>query len=139
MRYRVWNVRRFMKENEVAILADGSLIFLDKETNSEYVKMDFLEVKVDYSTGLIDKNGKEIFESDICSQEYNVWNEEDGGDSGTHKGVVRIISSMGATLFKPYRQSDGDNSGNYQGYKKLCGKRSTILGNVYENAELLKA
>lgn len=73
------------------------------------------------STGLKDKNGKEIFEGDILtSQNYPV------------KGVVEFRTDLG--LWVHYLK--GYNYFEYLG--NVAGSKE-IIGNIYENPELLEA
>lgn len=72
------------------------------------------------STGLKDKNGKEIFEGDILtSQNYPV------------KGVVEFRTDLG--LWVHYLK--GYNYFEYLG--NVAGSKE-IIGNIYENSELLE-
>lgn len=80
----------------------------------------FDEIKLMQSTGLKDKNGKEIFEGDILtSQNYPV------------KGVVEFRTDLG--LWVHYLK--GYNYFEYLG--NVAGSKE-IIGNIYENPELLE-
>lgn len=72
------------------------------------------------STGLFDKNGKEIFEGDIVDSE-----------GGFTTGVVEFRSDLGmfvSTLIK------------YNNFEQLCNAHGLVkvIGNIYENPELLE-
>lgn len=72
------------------------------------------------STGLADKNGKEIFEGDILDSE-----------DGFLAGIVELRQDLGmfvSTLIK------------YNNFERLCNVTSSrkIIGNRWENPELLE-
>ena len=72
------------------------------------------------STGLKDKNGKEIFEGDIL-----------GTKDGLLNGVVEYRSDLGMWT---------NSLISYNNFERLCnvaGNRE-IIGNIYENPELLE-
>lgn len=72
------------------------------------------------STGLIDKNGKEIFEGDIL-----------GTKNGLLNDVVEYRSDLGMWTNSLIR---------YNNFERLCsiaGDRE-IIGNIYENPEILE-
>ena len=67
-------------------------------------------------TGLKDKNGKEIYEGDICLTDEAGW-----------KGIV--IYNRDLFMLKD----------KYGGYSSLCNwERFEIIGNIYENQDLLQ-
>jgi len=72
-------------------------------------------------TGLLDKNGKEIYESDIVK--FRVW-------SDTFERHI-IEFSHGAFVIKA-------GYGEYYGAKELEADRLEVIGSIYENPELLK-
>ena len=72
------------------------------------------------STGLIDKNGKEIFEGDIL-----------GTKDGLLNGVVEYRSDLGMWTNSLIR---------YNNFERLCNVANSreIIGNIYENPEILE-
>jgi len=75
-------------------------------------------------TGLKDKNGKEICEGDICeSHQYEYW----------QRGIVTWINNSVSFMLIQGNSFIGinDNDG-------LCNEDLEVIGNVYENPELLE-
>lgn len=72
------------------------------------------------STGLHDKNGKEIFEGDIL-----------GTNDGLLNGVVEYRADLGMWTNSLLR---------YQNFERLCNRANSreIIGNIYKNPELLE-
>ena len=81
---------------------------------------DFKDVILMQSTGLKDKNGKEVFEGDVL-----------GTKDGLLNGVVEYRSDLGTWT---------NSLISYNNFERLCnvaGNRE-IIGNIYENPEILK-
>lgn len=119
-KYRVW-------DKELQTMLDVSLIDFKKgvlvgehwefgETNF----MSFDEIVIMQSTGLLDKNGKEIFEGDIL-----------GTKDGLLNGVVEYRSDLGMWTNSLIR---------YNNFERLCTVANSreIIGNIYENKDILE-
>jgi uncharacterized phage protein (TIGR01671 family) len=78
-------------------------------------------------TGLKDKNGKEIYEGDIIK----VWGRDDY--------LETIVFEHGSFVAKDYDQKVGDGTGGslWQN-KKHTEEECEVIGNIYENPELLE-
>ena len=77
------------------------------------------------STGLFDKNGKEIFESDIVE-----WEHKDTGQ--LVRGIVKYDTELGFWGMTDARFNDLTAIG------YLANQKVTVLGNVYQNKELVE-
>lgn len=78
-------------------------------------------------TGLKDTNGKEIYEGDVVKVEQTWYNDDSEiTGHGSFTGVVRLMASRGATVYTASKE-----------YKNLPGYRSEVIGNIYQNPELI--
>lgn len=106
----------------------GQITFeLDGSVSHVLFKGEFLDFNVSIneiilmqSTGLFDRNGKEIFEGDIL-----------GTKDGLLNGVVEYRSDLGMWTNSLIR---------YNNFERLCNVANSreIIGNIYENPELLE-
>lgn len=122
-RFRAWHneLGRMMSISDMWFNVDSlGEIGLNDAVMNDYITVSPDEIKLMQSTGLKDKNGKEIFEGDILtSQNYPV------------KGVVEFRTDLG--LWVHYLK--GYNYFEYLG--NVAGSKE-IIGNIYENQELLE-
>ncbi|HET2804874.1 YopX family protein [Streptococcus pneumoniae] len=109
---------------------------------------DFDEIELMQSTGLFDRNGKEIFEGDILK--FNdEWNEycHEGYVDGSVEGVnyVEVVRSEICFEFGKTKYPDSslfilmeDEQLNFKDFIKSEDFEFEIIGNIYENPELLE-
>lgn len=118
-RYRAWDNwrKRMSVVDRIYIDTEGVRLYDDF---GEYWR-DFRDVKLMQSTGLKDKNGKEIFEGDIVKMAKDVYSEPTYYKVVRHRGGAYRLESKkhGCELW--LRHADCE-----------------VVGNVYENPELLE-
>lgn len=85
-----------------------------------HIEIPLDKIELMQSTGLLDKNVKEIFEGDIL-----------GTKDGLLNGVVEYQADLGMFVNSLIR---------YNNFERLCNVavNREILGNIYENPELLE-
>ena len=120
-RYRAWDSwrKRMSVVDRIYIDTEGVRLYDDF---GEYWR-DFRDVKLMQSTGLRDKNDKEIFEGDIL--DYN-----------GRKALVRWHGSYASFIYRFVDELQKRNAEWKPLY--LAYMKCEIIGNIYENAELLE-
>ena len=118
-RFRAWD-KEYKEMVQVDALVFDEQIIKATYKNGNVVKEDLKNYVLMQSTGLRDKNGKEIFEGDIVDSE-----------DGILSGVVEFRPDLGmfvSTLIK------------YNNFERLCNVADSvhIIGDVYTNPELLE-
>lgn len=130
VRYRAWDsVKKEMFKDTFAITESGQVVVVEQESvasSPDYVFVDHLVIM--QSTGLKDKNGKDIFEGDVLEI------EDEGEVLGNAKltwdkeRAVFMIEAISVDDIAPFHEILSDESYSYR-----------VVGNVYENPELLEA
>lgn len=80
-------------------------------------------------TGLKDKNGVKIFEGDIVRAESS---------AKTVIGVVEYIAWHGAWMITPTKGSPTPHAINLMAHGRTKDRIYTVVGNIYDNPELLE-
>ena len=136
LKYRAWYVLAEEMINEILMISfvrkeiigkfsDGStsvpLKFEDKRNGKDIILMQ--------STGLKDKNGKEIFEGDILTDGHTT------GDIRNHPtlGFYTVDESS-----KEGYLSDTVGIEDFEEAKEFMRNSIEVIGNIYENPELLE-
>ena len=113
IKFRAWDKKRKeMFYSDFQISADGGIHWWKPEEGYCWPRKD---VELMQFTGLKDKNGKEIYEGDILKYYYPHAPENE-------KGRIKEIRWVG------YRYDITDR----------CSKNWKVIGNLWENPELLK-
>jgi len=107
----------------VAITTDGEIVGVSNYSNVGVVKFDKNRIELMQFTGLLDKNGKEIYEGDIIMISH--WSETPPINTPIRHetDIIPVKWVLGRFNIAPERYLNGDV---YE-----------IIGNIYENPELL--
>lgn len=96
-------------------------------------------------TGLLDKNGKEIYEGDVVRILYDGWGSQEPNKDGKYEYSLEewmIKKSVtGVVVFEGDRwclRFQGRNSDYTDSIFEGAHGRKEIIGNIYENKDLLK-
>ena len=135
IKFRAWSgmgIRMFMAD-EFYITLDGKLFDVDPSTGCLERAPDIVLMQF---TGLQDRNGVDIFEGDILHLDYA---RIEGGRLGT---VFAVPGGFGWETFEDEVGKEIITSyecmGNRQNAKWI-GQSAKVIGNIYENPELLTA
>lgn len=139
IKFRVWDNdnKKFCDPQRFVLTGDGSLMQIERETvmnhscdpPEEEVASEFLTypqgsfVLAGLYTGLMDKNGKEIYEGDILEFDNGVSQDY---ERRIDRGVVQWNNDWQCWDYHPYNSWDVER------------ETVEIVGNIYENPELLE-
>lgn len=123
LKFRAWLKQYNVMVDDVSDLTffEGNLKFIGRRTvGGVSFQYSVEEIELMQSTGLFDKNGKEIFEGDIL-----------GTKDGLLNGIIEYREDLGMFVNSLLR---------YDNFERLCNVASDreIIGNVYENPGLLE-
>ncbi len=128
IKFRAWNKKMESmyspddNNSEMFMYLDGLLCY-DGSPTEDYILMQF--------TGLKDKNGKEIYEGDICNmRRYSHI------DSSRKWCVYEVCWGYSEWLFRGYWQKAINDE--FFSIRFPEADEIEVIGNIYENPELLK-
>jgi uncharacterized phage protein (TIGR01671 family) len=125
-KYRVWCEDNNEWEKHTILLDSYGLIW--HLQNGQVLLIRPENHIVCFFTGLKDKNGKEIYEGDIL--DFGIWDNSERAE----RGIVEYNSKLCAYIINYYSIYGGE------GYGMIYEESEPIevIGNIYENSELLK-
>ena len=141
IKFRAWDKMGGLWIDRFAIDEDGQVLLHDTQN---YYLTDAVEPVLMQYTGLKDKNGKEIYEGDIVRILYTDWASKSQDDSRTLEQYLIDIAHVGSIVYKaPTFEINfgigkyGDND--YGSIKPGRHGYIEVIGNIYENPELIKS
>ena len=130
-KFRAWHneLGRMMSISDMWFNVDSlGEIGLNDAVMNDYITVSPDEIELMQSTGLKDKNGKEIFEGDIITNGQNVMCMK------RHNTLVFYVEEKGEVEFI----ADSAVLEDFEEDAKEIADRLEIIGNIYENPELLE-
>ena len=131
IKFRAWDKKEnhFIKDgfiidhrgDEIGEYSYRSQSFVWNDTEPNYILMQY--------TGLKDKNGKEIYEGDIVRISFQKNNPAGVQDDRWYTKITTVEWADGYAGFNPFCYQE-----HYQNNANLL----EVIGNIYENSELLK-
>ena len=120
-KFRIWDkiYKAMFQVSDISWACDGSIVYINGCLADNFILMQ--------STGLPDRNGKEIFQGDIISFSIFDWQDDDK----QYTGVVTFED--GAMIIKKDEIDYLDLS-----YVYYQDDEMEIIGNIHENPELLE-
>lgn len=127
-RFRAWD-KEFKEMVQVDALVFDEQIIKSTYKNGNVVKEDLKNYVLMQSTGLTDKNGKEIFEGDIVSD------GDTTGDIKNHQTLgFYMVDDNGVERWF----SDNAAIEDFDEYIETAARIIEIIGNIYTDPELLE-
>ncbi len=125
IKFRVWNGKNMlMSENSEFYLMPNNKIQIPSSTGNEFYVRDYPIMQF---TGLLDKNGKEIYEGDIVKGRYEY--------QDCFCDLIEEVKFCDC-YFTPFGAWFGDGSGLLYS-SSIDPKDFEIIGNIYEHSYLL--
>lgn len=144
-KFRAWNGSAMIKpDSDWFVRFDGGVgrdNFKTYESQSSIVSFeDFVQeekVILMQWTGLLDKNGKEIYEGDVLIKRGPDWENYSNETYETEPAIIEIARDV-ATMERFPRYWLQNESFGYEGEDLEDPEEWEIIGNIHESPELLK-
>ncbi|HFR3267622.1 TPA: YopX family protein [Streptococcus suis] len=139
-KFRVWDtVKKAMSEVQAIVYTEERVYPIYSKTTRRYIP--FSEAILMQPTGLFDANGKEIFEGDVFTyldDDNNPIYENIVVKFGQHKNMDTIYERGPVYIGLYVEVQKGTATLEIDSMYNDCEGRLTIIGNIYENPELLE-
>ena len=121
-RLRAWHKPMQRMSEVLAVSYERQKVKIRHLRGTTHMTVPFNDVELMQSTGLVDKNGKEIYEADIVE-----WEHKDTGQ--LVRGIVKYDTELGF-----WGMTDARFNG-LRAIGYLANQKVTVLSNIYENKE----
>ena len=125
IKFRAWDKINGMVYNPAFQVLSAGQFEINRCFEQDYPK--FMQY-----TGLKDKNGKEIYEGDLLVDEYT-FNRIGGADIGNFPATHRIVKWESVPSNEDYETIG------FVGFNIVPEQVYVVIGNIYENKDLLEA
>ena len=144
LKFRVWDkkLQIFGTVSNIDFEFEEVTFYIDDEEELETCQL-FEDVELMQSTGFKDKNGKEIFEGDIVEfPELYVFSDFEEGLTGVDGfNIASVVKKGNCITLDNFTGENGATERELENYEctfdDLDFKNFEIIGNIYENKELL--
>ena len=123
-KFRAWHKSMQRMSEVLAISFERQKVKIRHLRGTTHMTVPLDDVELMQSTGLLDINDKEIFENDIVE-----WKHKDTGQ--LVRGIVKYDTELGLWGMTDVRFNNLTSIG------YLANQRVTVLGNIYQNKELV--
>ena len=129
IKFRAWDKSSKVIREVSNINWFDELVYLDEKTSGEGVRRSLDDVDLMQFTGLLDKNGIEIYEGDIlrCSRDY--WDKTRNLVVEWHTDCWSLLNTDDPVGSEVMNHNSSFNVPEYE---------REVIGNIYENPELLE-
>lgn len=124
-KFKAWHKSMQRMSEVLAISFERQKVKIRHLRGTTHMTVPFNDVELMQSTGLFDKNDKEIFGNDIVE-----WEHKDTGQ--LVRGIVKYDTELGFWGMTDVRFND------LRAIGYLANQKVTVLGNIYENPELVE-
>lgn len=131
LRFRAWDKK--LKEMFGVSFIDYDTKLIGLNIDLEVIIFDFDDVILMQSTGFFDKKGQEIFEGDIIDT-----TDYEGGLSSVGNPLVKVESDKYGFIVTGDFPGSPITLKEFEDGRKFAGVKVKIIGNVYQNPELLE-
>lgn len=143
IKFKAWNhedkeMIQDVHDGMMIQMNSGQLGFYDDDGAFQECRYKILQF-----TGMMDKNGKDIYEGDICRVLYTDWPSKTDGDTRPIKQYMQDISNIGCVEFVDcmwsfHFISDVHGDDWYGSFHVGAHGMIEVIGNIFETPELLE-
>lgn len=132
LKHRVWDKNRKIWLEGVDLFYHKGKWFETFRDVEDYTPFDDTEIEVVQFAGLHDKNGKKIYEGDIVTAFEDTFSKDDM--------QIRVVKLYDGGFRMLYVDKEDGVADWHDGHTvdKILSEKIEIIGNIYENPELLE-